>query len=381
MKRATIVLVPLALLSWLLTAAVLDQRHARLSAALVQAVNSHNAWSTERVLTRGADPDSRDWKTYYLGEGTPFRPPWYEKPLTALMRRKPRAADSYVGPTVLMIAAFHGDTRIVRSLLDHEADMTKTGTGLESKVNISWVHGTASPVFEAVLSRNVPTALLLIQRGSRKALDLRSYWGQTALMQASQIEIVASLINHGADVNARDDNGWTPLMSAAQNRDLTSDVRIISALLDRGAEVNAVNERGETPLTLACLDHMNFNSKGRGQQAAAVKLLLARGAAVNFCTTSDGPPLLLAAEDRNLETVRALLSQGANVNSQNGEGETALMLVSYDWSWKLDPHWKAERRAMQKLLLGYGADPNVKNKQGKTAAQCQDEDDPYAPSS
>ena len=329
----------------------------------------------------GGDPDTRDWKTEYTEGSTPFRPPWYEKALAVLMRRKPRPTDSYVGPTALMIAAFHGDTPIVRSLLDHGADAAKTGTSLEGRVNSSWVYGAASPIFEAVLSRSVPTALLLIGRGSRQALDLRSYWGQTPLMQADQIEIADSLISHGADVNAKDEEGWTPLMSAVQDRDLTHDARLVGTLLDRGAEVNAVSRQGETPLTLACSDHMDFNGKGQGRRAAAVKLLLARGAAVNFRARFGDPPLLLAAENKNLEMIRALLFRGANVNAQNGEGETALMLVSYDWSWKLDPNWKAERRAMQKLLLGYGAAPNMRDKQHKTAAQHQDEDDPHAPSS
>lgn len=52
----------------------------------------------------------------------------------------------------------------------------------------------------------------------------------------------------GADVNARNRNGYTPLIEVAQFRD---GAKALKALLDAGADVNAVNNDGETALMQA----------------------------------------------------------------------------------------------------------------------------------
>ena len=52
------------------------------------------------------------------------------------------------------------------------------------------------------------------------------------------------LLNEGADVNAADNEGLTPLHAAA-SRDSVDVVRI---LLDAGADINAQSNTGETPL-------------------------------------------------------------------------------------------------------------------------------------
>ena len=67
----------------------------------------------------------------------------------------------------------------------------------------------------------------------------------------NMIEAVAALISHGADVNARRDNGWTPLMQASLN----GDAKVVEALLDAGAdkELKATSGRweGKTALDIA----------------------------------------------------------------------------------------------------------------------------------
>lgn len=56
-----------------------------------------------------------------------------------------------------------------------------------------------------------------------------------------------SLLDAGADVNAHDEVGSTPLHFAAKGES----EEVIRLLIDSGADVNATNNRGETPLNNA----------------------------------------------------------------------------------------------------------------------------------
>ncbi len=55
------------------------------------------------------------------------------------------------------------------------------------------------------------------------------------------------LIDSGADVNAGDENGYTPLHFAVN----ADSVEVVRYLLDSGANLEAVNDKGETPLNIA----------------------------------------------------------------------------------------------------------------------------------
>jgi ankyrin repeat protein len=92
-----------------------------------------------------------------------------------------------------------------------------------------------------------------------------------------QIKAIEYLIANGADPNSVDKSGVTPLHRAVRRRSFDA----VLTLLDGGANVRLPNKSGSTPLHLAV---QNTGASGSGsdeahqQQAAIIRLLLARGA-------------------------------------------------------------------------------------------------------
>jgi hypothetical protein len=107
-------------------------------------------------------------------------------------------------------------------------------------------------------------------------------------------DLALSLIEQGANVNARDDDE-TPLLMAAR----TGHLGVMRVLLDKGAGINAQSERGETALIRAA----------SASDIEMVKLLLSRGANPNI-ETSDGLTALSDIEemdDAKIRVIRGLL--------------------------------------------------------------------------
>ena len=366
MKRASLLLIPVLLLAGLIGWLLLRQHHARLDAALLRAVSHHDAPHVASLLAQGADPNTRDWKTYTPGGRLPFRPPWYEQPLAALRRRRPRLAYPYVGPTVLMIAADHGDTAIAQDLLGHGADVTKTGSMVEDDYHEgdTPVHPVA-PLWEAVKEDHADTAALLLKHGA--PVDGRG-WGLTPLHLTGDLKITTALLDAGADVNAGSDEpesgtvGETQLHRAVRGSvpvvDGAPNLPLASLLLRRGAKIEAKDYYGKTPL-------MGASEKG---SVEGVKLLLRWGAHVNAQDNSGRTALMIAAEQRHTEALRLLLAHGASVNAQDDLGQDALMLASDLGYADLDTEWQGQRQARLRLLRQHGANASLKDKQGKTAA-------------
>lgn len=118
-------------------------------------------------------------------------------------------------------------------------------------------------------------------------------------------------------------------------------VRLILA----GANINIKDNRGYTALRLA--------SQGL---TGLVKLLIDQGADVDIKDLTGDTALIVVAGNGYIEIVRLLIDKGADVNLQNENGSTALMLASANG-----------HREIVKLLIEYGADLNIKDKEGITA--------------
>jgi hypothetical protein len=94
----------------------------------------------------------------------------------------------------------------------------------------------------------------------------------------AQAATIACLIEAGADPNAADLGGTTPLHRAVRNRCAAA----VAALLDGGADARRKNKRGSTAMQLATRNTGRGGSgtpEAKAQQAEIVRLLAQRGAA------------------------------------------------------------------------------------------------------
>ena len=139
------------------------------------------------------------------------------------------------------------------------------------------------------------------------------------------LEQVISAINDGADVNAKENasRGRSPLLYAAA---YNTDPEVIKALINAGADVNARTEEGwslEGGITPLMLASANSNLE-------AIRSLIDAGADVNARNRAGWSPLLLASgsNNSNLEAIRVLIDAGADVNAHDGEGSTPLTLAA-----------------------------------------------------
>jgi ankyrin repeat protein len=157
-------------------------------------------------------------------------------------------------------------------------------------------------------------------------------------------EAVRSLLEHKADVNARQMDGTTALHWAVR----ADDRETAELLIRSGANVSVANRDGATPLLLAAV---NGN-------AAMIETLIRAGADPNAPLTKYGDTaLMMAARTGNTDAIKMLLGpidgkQGAQVNTKETWGDTTALM------------WAVSERhpAAAKVLLEHGADVNARSK-------------------
>lgn len=167
-----------------------------------------------------------------------------------------------------------------------------------------------------------------------------SYEDFFSAIRADNGNQIAALIRQGFDANVRDPKGEHALHLATRD----NAARAISALLRwEKIDVEPRNKVDESPLMLAAL----------GGHLETVKALIERGADVN---KPGWAALHYAATRGHLEVMRLLLEHNAYIDAASPNGTTPLMMAAFYGT-----------ASAVKLLLEAGADPLLRNQQDLTA--------------
>ncbi|KAK8115765.1 hypothetical protein PG984_012267 [Apiospora sp. TS-2023a] len=253
----------------------------------------------------------------------------HSEQITALLRDG-ADIDARLSPTgerAIHIAARNGDMDSVRTLIRHAANMkARNDQG-------------CTPLMVALQNARVDVSLLILERVPYCPSE--DYSGKIALHYAAEtnlMEPMMELIKMGANVNATDTQGWTPLHYSLQPKIGVVSLKAIRLLLDAGAMPTVVSNSGVSPLHLVA---------EATNQEEALRLLI--GKAVSLDIGSPLTPLGKAALSGRFDSVRTLLDAGARMDPLANR-DSALYAA-----------FSGQQIDSFALILERGADPNTRH--------------------
>ncbi|GJQ80542.1 hypothetical protein Trydic_g19948 [Trypoxylus dichotomus] len=165
-------------------------------------------------------------------------------------------------------------------------------------------------------------------------------------------QVVQDLIRLGAQINAVDGFGCTPLHYNVMRYPLhgndgqkNEDLAITRLLLNHGANFNLANSFGNAPL------HVTMRLKSTN----TLKLLLEKGCNVNIQDAFGKTSLHIAVEEKEPSSIRVLLENGASPEIEDAYGNTPIYLAICD-----------QDEGISRVFLEGGANVNFQNPSGQT---------------
>jgi hypothetical protein len=175
--------------------------------------------------------------------------------------------------------------------------------------------------------------------------EVRAYTGLHAAAAAGNIAEIERLVAAGADREARDGNGRTPLHVAAYRKQYDA----ARTLMKRGANANALDAQRYDIVTIAAV----------ANDVPMLKVALEGGtSAKNVTSPYDGTALIAAAHLGHDEVVKVLIAAGAPLDHVNNLGWTALIE-----SIVLGDGGKRHTETLRALVAA-GANPNLADGRG-----------------
>ena len=258
------------------------------------------------------------------------------------------------GNALLLRSMIRNNEKVIKYLLSEKL----------TDVNDVSHHGNSTELMIDTQETNIEILKLLLFKAC-DTIDYVNYRGEPACMEAihcsrdeaRSVQVLKLLTQYDCNLNARDNNGNTLLLTAT----CTPNVLAVEYLLDKKlVSVNETNNDNSTALTLAVKNRHN-----QEKSVEILKLLKRYNADFNVRDDEGNTLLLCAAQEVNWMVIEYLLNEKlANVNEVNEYGETALMQVMSD---PKDLELKKVEKTFYVLFHAFNADPNITNDSGKTA--------------
>ena len=211
-----------------------------------------------------------------------------------------------------------------------------------------------------------------INSAGKTALDM-AVEASTETSNTNQLEtiekLVITLINYGANLNS----GNTPILCVALDKEVNDyyhqkEYNVIKILIKNRADMNAKDDDGDTPLHVACIyGNINFVSEYIDTYKDNLNL--------NIKNNEGLTPLMLACKNSHVSIVKILLDNDANFQEKDLDGHTAFYncLTNYRTGFTGTGSVNLERSRLKenkisilKQLIEKGADINVKSNTGRT---------------
>ena len=269
----------------------------------------------------------------------------------------PEGRSVLLGVPPLLMAVTRGDPRTVAQLLDHHADVNGLGPNGETPLARAAVLG-ATEIARVLIDRRA-RVMVRFARVNHTPLHVAAAHGFVPMIQL--------LLEHEADPEAKDTNGFTPLLKAAEQGRTFA----LRALLLAGAKVNTTNALRRSALWLAA-------SRGH---AESVAYLLSHGADPALAATDGQTALHIAAFNARPGAVRLLLERRPALDTASllgtplhsaaaGPALRAIFASQAKEGQKPTPAGTAvESAACARMLLEAGAPLDPLDAQGATALQ------------